>query len=257
MRCTRAIIRLPGPNFADGLTTSGLGIPDLNCALAQHASYGAALRDCGLDLTVLPADPLYPDGTFVEDTAIITPRGALLTRPGAPSRRGEVEQMREALERDFPRLAAVSGEGRLDAGDVLEAGGCYFIGVGRRTNEAGAQQAAAWLASLGLASSLVDIIDVPELLHLKSGVSYLGDGRLAVVGALSSRPEFCGFERVIMTAGEEYAANCVRVTDRVLIAKGYPVFQQSLRDLGYETVEVEMSEFRKMDGGLSCLSLRY
>jgi dimethylargininase len=104
MRLTCAIVRLPGPNFADGITTSDLGPPDIDLELQQHACYCEALRTCGLDVTVLPADAQYPDGTFVEDAAIVTPRGALITRPGAPSRAGEVSRVRDAIRRDFQRL---------------------------------------------------------------------------------------------------------------------------------------------------------
>src|SRR6185295_12812959 len=124
-------------------------------------------------------------------------------------------------------------------------------------NEAGAEQLAELLTGSGCTSSLVDIRNVKDLLHLKSGVAYLGDNRLAVIEALGNRKEFHGYELVRVPAGEEYAANCVRINDQVLIAAGYPVFERTLRDCGYKTSVLEMSEFQKMDGGLSCLSLRF
>jgi dimethylargininase len=257
MKFTRAIVRLPGPNFADGLTTSDLGTPEFDIAQEQHSRYCDALRACGLAIGVLPADPLYPDGAFVEDTAIVTPRGAISTCPSAPSRRGEVERIRDALGCDFARLATISGVATIDGGDVLAVDGCYFIGVGRRTNDDGARQAAAWLESLGYSSRTLDISCVPGLLHLKSGASYLGDGRLVLVRALAEGPAFRGFEQIVVANGEELAANCVRVNDRVLVPSGCPALQHTLGELGCATIEVGISEFQKMDGGLSCLSLRY
>jgi dimethylargininase len=129
--------------------------------------------------------------------------------------------------------------------------------VGRRTNEDGARQAAKWLESLGFSSRLVDISGVQGLLHLKSATSYLGDGRLVLAGALANEPAFRGLEQKMVTDGEDFAANCVRINDRVLVPSGCPGFRQSLGELGYSTIEIGISEFQKMDGGLSCLSLRY
>ena len=113
------------------------------------------------------------------------------------------------------------------------------------------------LASFGYGCSFVDIRGVDELLHLKSGLAYLGDNRLAVVDSLAERIEFSEYELVRVNPGEEYAANCVRINDYILIAKGYPRFAATLSDLGYKTIQLEMTEFQKMDGGLSCLSLRF
>jgi dimethylargininase len=261
---TRAIVRPPGANFADGLTTVDLGVPDYALALEQHARYCDALEQCGLTLTRLAVDLRYPDSTFVEDTAILTPRGlqvpaggAILTRPGAPSRAGEVEHLRAVLAPLYPDLAAIAAPGTLDGGDVCEAGEHVFIGVSERTNEDGARQLAAWLHDRGYTASCVDIRGMTAILHLKSGIAYLGDGRLAVIDALAQRPEFRGYTLVRVPPGEEYAANCVRVNARVLVAAGFPAFEAALRALGYDTLALDMSEYRKMDGGLSCLSLRH
>ena len=170
-----AIVRPPAPNFADGLTTVDLGRPDVAKALAQHDAYCRALEESGLALTRLPADPHFPDSTFVEDTAVITVRGsAILTRPGAPSRSGEVVAIEEALASRFPRLLRIEAPGTVDGGDIDEAGEHFFIGVSRRTNEEGARQLARLLAADGYTSSLYDIRGVDEILHLKSGIAWLG-----------------------------------------------------------------------------------
>jgi len=266
---TSAIVRPPGANYAEALTTMDLGAPNYARALRQHAAYYEALEECGLTLTRLEPDERYPDSTFVEDAAVVTNRCATLTRPGAASRVGEVESIAEVLSRFYPELHSIHQPGTLDGGDVCEAG-CeagyeaeheagdhFFIGISQRTNEAGAQQLAAWLASYGFTSSFVDIRGVKNILHLKSGLAYLGDKRLVVIDALADHNEFRGHDLVRVTAREQYAANCVRVNDYVLVAAGYPGFEGALQDLGYQTIALEMTEFQKMDGGLSCLSLRF
>ncbi len=254
---TRAIVRPPAPNFSQGVTTAGLGAPDYERALKQHETYCAALTQCGLTLTRLPPDPNYPDSTFVEDTAILTNRCALLAQPGASSRRGEIESMRNALADFFPALMSIEPPGTVDGGDVCEAGRSFFIGISERTNEAGAQQLTGLLEQFGHTCSSLDIRDESGLLHLKSGLAYLGDNRLVVAESLAGRAEFAGYDLVVVNSNEQYAANCVRVNNQVLVAAGYPALAGKLRDLGYQTITLEMTEFQKMDGGLSCLSLRF
>jgi len=234
-----------------------LGTPDYERARQQHAAYCEALERCGLQLTHLEVDERYPDSTFVEDTAVLIPAGAILTRPGAASRMGEVESIRETLSRLCPRIASIQEPGTVDGGDVCEAGNHFFIGLSDRTNEAGAGQLAELLASYGYTSSTVDIRNVKDILHLKSGLAYLGEDRLVVIEALANRQESRGYQIVRTNVDEEYAANCVRVNDYVLVAAGYPLFDQTLRGAGYKTIALEMTEFQKMDGGLSCLSLRF
>ena len=180
MSFARAIVRPPAANFADGLTTAGLGPPDLGLALAQHAAYVAALEACGLAITPLPPEEGFPDATFVEDTAFLARGLAVLCRPGAPSRAGEVEAIRPAIASFFPAPAAIRAPGTLDGGDVCEAGDHVFIGVSERTNEEGARQLAALLLSRGLGSTLVDIREETGLLHLKSGIAWLGGRTLAL-----------------------------------------------------------------------------
>ena len=262
---TRAIVRPPAPNFAAGLTTAGLGAPDYKVALQQHKAYCAALEQCGLTLTRLEPDPDYPDSTFVEDVAIVTDACAILTRPGAPSRAGEVESMRETLADFFARVFEIEAPGTLDGGDVCQAGDHFFIAISERTNKAGATQLGEYLRHAGYTSAFIDITrsSVPgavatgSLLHLKSGIAYLGDNRLVIIESLANRKEFSAYDLVSVDQTELYAANCIRVNDHVLIARGHPKFEAKLRELGYQTIALDMSEFQKMDGGLSCLSLRF
>jgi dimethylargininase len=255
-RFTRAIVRPPSANFADGLTSVALGTPDFALALEQHAAYCEALERAGLELVRLPEDPAHPDATFVEDTAVLAARCKVLTRPGAESRAGEVAAIGAVLATLGIEPQAIEPPGTLDGGDVCDADGHFFIGVSQRTNWDGAAQLAALLTEAGYASACIDIRAVPDILHLKSGIAALGDGRIVAIDALAGHPTLKNHELVHVPPGEEYAANCVRVNDTVLVAAGFPGMRRSLERLGYEVASLEMSEFRKMDGGLSCLSLR-
>src|SRR2546423_782612 len=197
---TKAIVRPPSRNFAAGLTTAGLGAPDYHLALEQHAAYCAALEQCGLQLLSLEADERYPDSCFVEDAALviedsrISTRHAVLTMPGALSRRGEIESIRSELAGLFPALDEIRLPGTIDGGDICEAGTHFFIGISERTNEEGARQLAEILINHGCTSSFVDLRGVTGLLHLKSGVASLGDKTLVVTEALANREEFSGYD---------------------------------------------------------------
>ena len=252
-----AIVRLPGANFADGLTTVDFGVPDFSVVLAQHASYCEALVECGLSVTTLEADLHHPDSTFVEDSAILTPHGAILMRPGAASRAGEVDAIRPALERFYPSLPAIEAPGTVDGGDICEAGRHFFIGISHRTNEEGAHQLGMHLAAIGYTSSTIDVRSMTSILHLKSGIAFIEDNTLVVMEEMAGNPRFAGFDLIRVVPEESYAANCVRVNERVLIAEGYPRFTAELTARGFLPLALNMSEFRKMDGGLSCLSLRF
>jgi dimethylargininase len=256
VRFARAIVRSPSPNFAEGLTRAELGPPSFALAKAQHERYCETLERCGLTLTRLPVDPRHPDATFVEDTAILTARGAILMRPGAVSRRGEVASVREVLIDLAPVVGEIEGEGTVDGGDICESGDRFFIGLSDRTNEEGARQLQAILAGLGYRATTVDVRGIPELLHLKSGLAALDDGRLLAAATLASRPELAGMDVVRVEDSETYAANAVSINGRVLLARGFPRIESALMKFRYDVVTLEMSEFRKMDGGLSCLSLR-
>jgi dimethylargininase len=250
-----AIVRIPGENFAQGLTTAQLGAPVYDQVLQQHARYCDALRACGLALTTLEVDPDHPDSTFVEDTAVLTAHSAILTRPGARSREGEVAAIRQAVSRFFPTTLAIEAPGTVDGGDICEAESHFFLGLSQRTNEEGIRQLAEHLARQGYTSSVIDVRGMNCILHLKSGVSYIGDNTLVVMEEMAGL--FAGYELIHVAEKESYAANCIRVNERVLVAAGYPRLTEELSARGFHPLELEMSEFRKMDGGLSCLSLRF
>jgi len=254
---TRALVRAPAASFVDGLRRVEAGVPVLETALAQHRRYVAALRACGVEPIELPADPRHADACFVEDTAVLVGTAAMLARPGAPSRRGEVDAVHAALVDLGLACAGIVAPATLDGGDVCLAGERAFIGLSERTNAAGADQLGAWFAGFGIDAATIDIRGFDSILHLKSGLAWLGDGRIAVVEELYSHPLLRDFEPVVPVAGEAAAANAVRIGGRVLVAAGHPLFAAQLAGFGLQPLVVDIGEYAKLDGGLSCLSLRW
>jgi len=249
-----AFVRLPCRNMVHGLSTAGLGRPDFEKALVQHAAYVEVLRACGLAVTVLAADEAYPDSVFIEDTAVVSEKVAVITRPGVPSRQGEEIAVAEALRSFYSRLETIHAPETLEGGDVLRAGNHFYIGISARTNPEGARQLAGILQKKGYAATAVPLRHV---LHLKTGISYLENNRLLACGEFLDHPLLSGFEIVPVAAVEAYAANSVWINDRVLVPAGFPQTKKNVEALGYKAVPVDVSEFRKLDGGLSCLSLRF
>ena len=249
----RAIVRDVPNTISAGITTADLGQPDADKAREQHRSYLAALEACGLEVILLDPDERYPDSVFVEDTAVVTERCAIVTNPGAPERRGEVREVEKALVDLYGDVERITDPGTVDGGDVLQVRDHFYVGLSMRTNREGAEQLSDILRSYGYRVSFVVL---RWFLHLKTGVAYLGGDDIVVAGELVERDEFQGFDRIVVPAEEEYGANCLRVNDRVFVAKGYETVGHGLAELGYEVTGLEMSEFRKLDGGLSCLSLR-
>lgn len=254
MRFFKALVRRPCRSMVRGLSSAGLGPPDIGRAVEQHDAYVEALRGCGLEVTVLEADEAFPDSVFVEDTAVVCPEAAVIDRPGAPSRQGEERSVARALAGSFARLDAIAPPGTLEGGDVMRAGERFFVGLSGRTNREGARQLAALLGRHGYE---VKAVPMGALLHLKTGVSYLEEGRLLAAGELAHEPEFSRFRVIPVPAGEEYAANSLWVNGRVLVPAGFPGTRRAVEAAGCETLALDVSEFRKLDGGLSCLSLRW
>ncbi|MCB0078003.1 MAG: hypothetical protein KDD73_11370 [Anaerolineales bacterium] len=254
MKFNRAIVREPGRSLIDGLTSLDLGRPDYETALRQHRAYVAAMQRCGLEVIVLPPDEAHPDSTFVEDVALLTRNGAIITRPGAPSRRGETAGMAGVLSSYFDRIERIEPPGTIDGGDIMKVGDHFYIGLSRRTNEAGARQMIAHLEGMGLSGST---IPVDKVLHLKTGVSYLERNVMAVSGEFVGHPAFDGFHILVLPEDEPYAAGCTWFNERVFMPAGFPKSRRLIASAGYEVVALEMSEFQKLEGGLGCLSLRF
>lgn len=251
---TQALLKLPAASLVDGITTANLGKPDHALALKQHDLYRRALEDCEVSVTLLEADDSYPDSVFIEDTAVVTDHFAIITRPGAESRRGETGAVQQKLAELFGEVHTIESPAMLDGGDVMQCGSRFFVGLSGRTNREGVNQFSELVKDYGYSTIPVTI---GEMLHLKSGVSYLENDTLLIAGDMMDHPHFKDFQRIAVPPEEAYAANSLWLNERILIPEGYPLTAQKLKEKGYQVIPVSMSEFRKLDGGLSCLSLRF
>ena len=251
---TQAIVKIPCRAMVNGLSSANLGAPDYQKALLQHADYIEALKECGLKVKVLPADENFPDSTFVEDVALMTPHCAILTNPGAPSRTLETRSMLNTLQNFYSKVEIIDSPGNVEAGDIMMVGDHYYIGLSDRTNQAGAGQMIAILESYGMQGAVVEL---SEVLHLKTGLAYLENNNLLACGEFLNKPEFQGFQLLEVDPDEAYAANSVWINGTVLTPSGFPKTRALIASAGYKIRQVDVSEFQKLDGGLSCLSLRF
>lgn len=251
----RAITRRPGSSVTKGLRAVDTGSPDLALMLRHHADYVAALRETGAEVIELEPLEAYPDALFVEDTALCLPEGAVLMRPGAPSRMGEVAEMAAVIRRLFDRVAEIRGSGTIEGGDILTTPREVLVGRSARTDAAGIAELAGILDGWG--RTLREITVPDGVLHFKTDCSLLDGQTILATERLARSGCFDGY-RVILTApGEEAAANTIRFNRFVLIPAGFPATAKRLRDSGYELREIDNSECAKLDGGMSCLSLRF
>lgn len=251
------IVRRPCRAVTGGIASDpSLGKPVYETALAQHEAYVRALTSCGTEVEILPADEDFPDSCFVEDTAVLTEHCAVLTNPGAPTRRGEAALMLPVLRKYFPedRIETITAPGTLEGGDVMQIGTHIYVGQSARTNGAGIRRLAEVLGKYGFT---VTAVQLDGMLHLKTGVNYIGDNTLLAAGTFADRPEFEPYRKIIVPEDEAYAANCIRVNDRVIMPAGYPKTEAKVRGAGFDVITADTSEFRRIDGGLSCLSLRF
>jgi dimethylargininase len=251
------IVKKPCRAIEFGITSAPeLGKPDYGLAVRQHEKYIEALKECGVAVTVLEADEEFPDSCFVEDTAVLTRNCAIVSNPGAPSRTDEVRQMIPVLKGFFPddRIKYIKPPGTLEGGDVMMAGDHFYVGRSARTNAEGIRQFIEILERYGLSGSEVLL---EKVLHLKTGVNYIENNIFLVTGEFVDKEDFAGFHKIVIPEEEAYAANCIWVNGKVIVPAGYPVTEKAIRSAGYETILVDTSEYRKLDGGLSCLSLRF
>ena len=254
-RFTRALTRRPAPNFADGITESAhLGAPDYDKALRQYDAYLAALEDCGLRVTALPGDERFPDGHFVEDPFVIFRGLAFHCRSGAASRRGEGESLKAHLS-DL-RILEAPADARIDGGDVLFCADRVLVGISGRTNRAGwrALRAALRIAQPDIR---VDAVPMRGMLHLKSGLTELAPGVLIHCPLLQLDYDLSWARVIALPPEEAHAADVMPLNDALVIAAGCPLALAAAKKVCSRVIALDMSEFIKMDGGLTCLSLRY
>jgi dimethylargininase len=251
------IVKRPCKAMVEGITSAPeLGKPDYELALKQHDDYIEALKKCGVKVKVLPADEEFPDSCFVEDTAVITRKCAIISNPGAATRNKEAQKMIPTIKEYFSddKIEYIKAPGTMEGGDVMMVGDHFYIGRSARTNAEGIKQFIAILEKHGLSGSEVLL---EEVLHLKTGVNYIENNNMLVSGEFITKADFKDYKKIIIPEDESYAANCIWVNDKVIVPKGYPTVEKSIKDAGYEVILVDTSEYKKLDGGLSCLSLRF
>ncbi len=253
-RFNHIIARTPCRALVEGLTSSDLGKPVFEKALEQHHRYIEALQTCEVDILILPPDENFPDSVFVEDPVLCTPHCAIITRPGAETRRKETEIIEPAIHRYYENVERIEAPGTVEAGDIMMVGDHYYIGESARTNAEGARQMIAILEKYGMTGSVVRL---EEVLHLKTGLAYLENNNLIAAGEFITKPEFQQYNIIEIPESESYAANCIWVNGRVIMPTGFPVTSGKIAALGYQVIEVDTSEYQKIDGGVSCMSLRF
>jgi len=249
------IVKRPARALSNGITSAPeLGKPVYENALKQHDAYIEALKKCDVNVKILEADERYPDSCFVEDVAVCTKEFAMVTSPGAQTRKGEEKEIVEALSEFYSKIEYIKAPGTLEGGDVMMVGDHYYIGLSERTNQKGADQLIGALKQYGMDGS---VVKMKEMLHLKTGLAYLEENVLLVAGEFIEDKRFDKYNKLVVEEDEAYGANCIRVNDYVLVPKGYSKVKAKIEAAGLKTIVVDTSEYRKVDGGLSCLSLRF
>lgn len=248
-----ALVRPPGKSFVHGLSQHSDTMVDFDLALDQHDRYCKTLKDLGLEIVSLPVLEDHPDSCFVEDTVLITELVAIITRPGHPSRLNEIEDVKDLLKSQSLIIESIKAPGTLDGGDVLRVHNQFFIGRSQRTNQSGAWQLGNILTRYGFTTTE---IPVKDFLHLKSVVTWLGGSVL--IGHQDLEPHFQQpprYQWIVPEQSELKCANTLRIHDRVLVPGGCPKTETIISKLGFNTICLDISEFEKKDGSLSCLSV--
>ena len=254
-RFSHAIARSPGKGVAGGLRAEDRGQPDAARFRAEHENYVSALERAGLQVMVLDALDAYPDSVFIEDDALYLPEGVFELRPGAPSRTAESGILSAELSAFGHDVHPNHSDGFIDGGDVLVTDSALLVGLSKRTDRAGFD----WLRSM-LEPNGYEVLAVEtpgEVLHFKSDCCVLGSQTILATSRLSGTEAFRGFRILEVPAGEEAAANSIRVNDTVLIPEGFPATAELLAREDYRLETVPVSQAALLDGGLSCMSLRY
>lgn len=252
---TRAITRRPASSITDGLRAEDIGNPDLTQMLQDHAHYVATLRETGAEVIELPALEEFPDAVFVEDTALCLPEGAVLMRPGAPSRMGEVANMAPTLLDCYDDVRAIAGPGHIEGGDILVTNREILVGRSDRTDAEGVQELRNIVDDWGY--TVREVFTPPGVLHFKTDCSLLDGETILSTKRLDASGCFEGYRVLHVADGEEAAANTIRFNQFVFCPAGFPRTVEMLTRNGYDVVEINNTECAKLDGGMSCLSLRF
>ena len=224
---------------------------DLAKAAAEHHAYERFLAEMGATVLSLPAEPDLPDSVFVEDPAVVVDELAVMTRMGAPSRRREVESLAEALKPYRP-LRWIQEPATIEGGDVLRIGRKLFVGASARTNAAGIDQLRRELAPAGYS---VEAVEVKQCLHLKSAVTFIGDGTIVINRSMIDTAPLREFRMIDVSPDEPWAANTLPLGGVVLIPTAYPKTAAILEREGFQVRTIDISELMKAESGLTCSSL--
>ena len=251
---THAVVRQPAKSIIKGLRAVDIGSPDYDQMICDHDDYVEALMSAGVEVINLTALNEFPDGQFVEDTALCLPKAAILMRPGAPSRLGEVNEIAPKLRELFEDVYEIDDQGYIEGGDILVTGKEILVGRSARTDENGVRQLSEIVIPLGYV--IREVFTPPEILHFKTDCSLLGPDEILSTKRLQASGCFDGYKVVNVADGEEAAANAIRVNDYVIMPAGFPQTKAVLEDHGYKVKVINNTECAKLDGGMSCLSLR-
>jgi len=251
MEPRHALVRTPGDSYRSCLSTHPLhSAVSLELAREQHARYCETLSELGLEVIHVPRDDLHPDACFVEDNAVVHGGRALICRMAKESRRGEQPGVAAKLEALMP-VRWAEEPATIEGGDVVHLDDRLICGITQRTNPDGVAQMEEWLGVP------VSTIFDPGIMHLKSYVTYLGNGIAIATEKYSRHPALEGLHILIPPEGEEYAADTLAVGDTVLMAQGHDEAHRLVRDAGFDVIPMDVSEIEKCDGALTCLSILF
>lgn len=251
---SRALCRIPGDSVAQGLRATGAQDPDPALFRSEHTAYVEALIDAGVSVEVLPPLEAFPDSVFIEDAALCLPEGAVVLAPGAPTRAGEADAIRAPLENHYRTVATIQ-QGTIDGGDILVTDREILVGLSERTTAEGVASLRAIVESW---SYTVTMVDTPlGVLHFKTDCGLLDGETILATHRLAECEAFKKYHVLLVPRGEEAAANAVRVNDVVFLSAGFPKTTDLLTAAGFKVVALPTSQAALVDGGLSCLSLRF
>ncbi len=246
---TRAIVRPPGAKFKRCISSHPLHHTlNMELALEQHKVYRQTLVDFGLDLIVLEPDNVYPDACFVEDTVVVHGNRAIITRMAKESRRGESKKVEEILS-EFKQMKTVVESGLLEGGDVIHLPNSLLCGLTQRTNREGASQMEKWL------ETPVHCIADQKIMHIKSHLTYLGRNTILLNQRYLEEPVLKLFSKIVLPSEESHSANTLAIGDVVIMSVRHKKTAELVREAGFEVIHLNMSEFEKCDGALTCLSI--
>ena len=252
---THAICRKPARSLINGLRAIDTGQPDYDVFVKDHEDYISALKKCGAKVYLLDALEQYPDSVFVEDAALCLPECAIIMRPGAPSRLGEAQEILPVISDIYSTVLRIEGPGFIEGGDILATEKEILVGKSARTDEAGIAELARLLEPWDY---LVRTVETPaDILHFKTDCSLIGYNAILSTKNLARSGCFEGYDVVTVEEGEEACANAIRFNNSLIMPRGFPATEEKLQKLGYDIIPVGNEQAAKLDGGMSCMSLRF